>query len=229
MKIKTVIVEDEPLSRKLLETYCEKCGLLKLSGSYETADEALEFLNTQDIQLLFLDVEMPGINGFELLDRMSYMPKVILTTSKTEYAYTAFQYDVVDFLKKPIQYNRFLAALNKIKQISNDPQTPAEDDFYIKSSGKFVKLRYNDVLFVESLGDYVKYVTEDKSYVTHSTLKMVEEKMSNGPFMKVHRSFIVNLQKVKDIKYYTLAISGKTIPISKSLKAEVLKRLKIVE
>src|SRR5439155_27151356 len=143
MKMKTVIVEDENLSRKLLETYCEKCGLTKLCGSYETADEALEFLNAQEIQLLFLDVEMPGINGFELLDRMSYMPKVILTTSKTEYAYTAFQYDVVDFLKKPIQYNRFLAALNKIKQLNNELQSTPEEDFYIKSSGKFVKLRYS--------------------------------------------------------------------------------------
>src|SRR3954471_23849880 len=156
--LKTVIIEDEPLSRKLMETYCEKCGLVKLYGSFSTADEALEFLNEKEVDVLFLDVEMPGLNGFELLDRMSYMPKVILTTSKVEYAYTAFQYDVVDFLKKPIQCNRFLAALNKIKQISTDPQTPAEDDFYIKSSGQFVKLRYNDVLFVESLGDYVKYV-----------------------------------------------------------------------
>ncbi|MFL5739694.1 MAG: LytR/AlgR family response regulator transcription factor [Flavisolibacter sp.] len=227
--MKTVIVEDENLSRKLLETYCEKCGLTKLCGSFETANEALEFLNGDEIQLLFLDVEMPGINGFELLDRMSYMPKVILTTSKTEYAYTAFQYDVVDFLKKPIQYNRFLAALNKIRQLNNELQSTPEEDFYIKSSGKFVKLRYSDILFIESLGDYVKYVTEDKAYVTHSTLKMVEEKMSSGPFMKVHRSFIVNLQKVKDIKYYTLAIADKTIPISKTLKSEVLKRLKIVE
>jgi DNA-binding LytR/AlgR family response regulator len=228
MMLKTVIVEDEPLSRKLLETYCEKCGLTKLYGSYATADEALGFLNEKEIELLFLDVEMPGINGFELLDRMSYMPKVILTTSKTEYAYTAFQYDVVDFLKKPIQYNRFLAALNKIKGGNGETQDSPEENFYIKSSGKFIRLRYNEVLFIESLGDYVKYVTEDnKSYVTHGTLKMVEEKMSKGRFMKVHRSFVVNLDKVKDIKYFNLVIADKTIPISKTLKSEVLKRLKI--
>ncbi|MFL5773732.1 MAG: LytR/AlgR family response regulator transcription factor [Flavisolibacter sp.] len=226
--LKTVIIEDEPLSRKLMETYCEKCGLVKLYGSFSTADEALEFLNEKEVDVLFLDVEMPGLNGFELLDRMSYMPKVILTTSKVEYAYTAFQYDVVDFLKKPIQYNRFLGALNKVKSPNGEQSDSAEDNFYIKSSGKFIRLRYSEVLFVESLGDYVKYVTEDeKSYVAHSTLKMVEEKMSSGPFMKVHRSYIVNLDKIKDIKYYNLVIAGKTIPISKSLKSEVLKRLNL--
>jgi two-component system, LytTR family, response regulator len=227
-ELKTVIVEDESLSRKLLETYCEKCGQTKLCGSFTTADEALVFLNEQEIELLFLDVEMPGINGFELLDRMNYMPKVILTTSKTEYAYQAFQYDVVDYLKKPIQYNRFLSALTKLKPATEEQQESEEDTFYIKSSGKFIRLHYSEILFVESLGDYVKYVTDDKSYVAHSTLKMVEEKMSDRPFMKVHRSFVVNLEKIKDIKNYNLVINGKTIPISKTLKSEVLKRLKIV-
>ena len=224
--LKTVIVEDEPLSRKLLETYCEKSGQIKLCGSYVTADEALGYLQQEKIELLFLDIEMPGINGFELLDQMSYMPRVILTTSKTEYAFTAFQYDVVDYLKKPIQYNRFLSALQKAKKPVGEEESEAES-FYIKSSGKFIKLKYSEVLYIESLGDYVKYVTTDKAYVAHSTLKMVEEQMSKGPFMKVHRSFVVNLNKVKDIKYYNLFIEGNTIPVSKSLKTEVLKRLKI--
>lgn len=226
--LKAVIIEDEPLSRKLMETYCEKSGLVKLYGSYSTASEALHYLNEKEVDLLFLDVEMPGINGFELLDQMSYMPKVILTTSKVEYAYTAFQYDVVDYLKKPIQYSRFLASLNKLKGNNGEAQESAEETFYIKSSGKFIRLKYTEVLFIESLGDYVKYVTEDdKSYVAHSTLKMVEEKMSKGSFMKVHRSFIVNLDKIKDIKNYNLVIAGKTLPISKALKSEVLKRLKL--
>src|SRR6476659_1248690 len=155
--LKTVIVEDEPLSRKLLETYCEKSGQIKLCGSYVTDDEALGFLQQEKIELLFLDIEMPGINGFELLDQMSYMPRVILTTSKTEYAFTAFQYDVVDYLKKPIQYNRFLSALQKAKKPQGEEESEA-DSFYIKSSGKFIKLKYSEVLFIESLGDYVKYV-----------------------------------------------------------------------
>jgi DNA-binding LytR/AlgR family response regulator len=228
MMLKTVIVEDEPLSRKLLETYCEKSGIIELCGSYETADEALVFLNQNDIRLIFLDVEMPGIDGFELLDQLLYMPRIILTTSKTEYAYKAFQYDVVDYLKKPVQYNRFLTALHKVKETQADARPSVDEDFYIKSSGKFIRLRYKDVLYIESLGDYVKYVTEEKAYVTHSTMKMVEEKMGPYQFMKVHRSFIVNLQRIKDIEDYTLVISGKVIPISKALKGEVLKRLNIV-
>lgn len=222
--MKTVIIEDETLSRTLLETYCQKCGQVKLLGSFVSGDEALQFLNSQEVELLFLDVEMPGLNGFELLDRLSYKPKVILTTSKTEYAFAAFEYEVVDFLKKPIHYNRFLASLSKTKATRTDEEG-SEGDFYIKSSGQFIRLRYNEILFIESLGDYVKYVTEDKYYVAHGTLKMVEEKMNNGSFMKVHRSFIVNLDKVKELKQFSLAIADRTIPVSKALKGELLKRL----
>jgi DNA-binding LytR/AlgR family response regulator len=229
MKLTSVIVEDEALSRKILETYCEKSGLVNLMGSFASADEALVYLNAHEVQVLFLDVEMPGIDGFELLDNLLYMPKIIFTTSKTEYAFKAFEYDVVDYLKKPVQYSRFLSSLHKITEAASETQKPSgEEDFYIKSSGKFVRLRYKDVLYIESLGDYVKYITDEKAYVTHSTMKMVEEKMGPHNFMKVHRSFIVNLHKIKDIEDYTLVISGKVIPMSKALKAEVLKRLNIV-
>jgi DNA-binding LytR/AlgR family response regulator len=233
MKYKCVIVDDEPMANSFLQHYCERLGTLEVSGIYEDAGEALAFLKQEAIDILFLDVEMPGLSGFQLLDQLSYMPKVVLTTSKTDYAFNAFQYNVTDYLKKPIAYNRFQEAVNKITE-SLQKAAPAiqttvkKEDIFIKADGKFIRLNYEDILYIESMGDYVKYITSSKSYVTHSTLKAAEEKVSDINFIKVHRSYIVNLKKIKDIQDNTLLIEGKLIPISKSLKSDVMQKIGVV-
>lgn len=229
MKPSCIIVEDEPLARDFLRKYCEKSNLLDLKGTFPDAEQALSFLHNNEIEIVFLDVEMPGANGFQLLDQLLYMPKVILTSSKTEYAFTAFQYNVSDYLKKPIPYNRFIEAVNKVIQLldSTTVETTTEDIF-IKSEGKLIRLSYDEILYIESMGDYVKYITENKKYLTHSTLKAVEDKMDKKHFLKVHRSYIVNARKIKDIQDNNLVINGNVIPISKSHKQEVLERLKIL-
>jgi len=228
MKLNCIIVDDEPLSRSFLENYCERSKQLTVQGSFANAEDALEFLRKTEIDLVFLDVEMPGINGFQLLDQLPYMPKVIMTTSKTDYAFTAFEYKVTDFLKKPIQYNRFMDAIRKVIEIFETTTAhPEDNDVFIKSEGKYTRLNYDDILFIEGMGDYVKYVTSSKKYVTHSTMKAVEEKMQKHHFLKVHRSFIVNIKKIKDIQDNSLVIEGNVIPISKSNKNEVLERLRI--
>jgi DNA-binding LytR/AlgR family response regulator len=229
MKPKAIIVDDEPLARSFLERYCEKNGNLEVAGSFPSAIIALEFLKLNEIDILFLDVEMPDITGFQMLDQLQYMPKIILTTSKTDYAFDAFQYNVADYLKKPFTFNRFQEAVSKV--IDKDVVTKTEakqDDIYIKSEGKFTRLNYHDILYIESVGDYVKYITNSKHYLTHSTLKAVEEKMNRDHFMKVHRSYIVNLHKIKDIQDYSLVIEGKVIPISKVHKPDVMQRIKVV-
>jgi DNA-binding LytR/AlgR family response regulator len=229
MKPKAIIVDDEPLARSFLERYCEKNGNLEVAGSFPSAITALEFLKLNEIDILFLDVEMPDITGFQMLDQLQYMPKIILTTSKTDYAFDAFQYNVADYLKKPFTFNRFQEAVSKV--IDKDVVTKTEakqDDIYIKSEGKFTRLNYHDILYIESVGDYVKYITNSKHYLTHSTLKAVEEKMNRDHFMKVHRSYIVNLHKIKDIQDYSLVIEGKVIPISKVHKPDVMQRIKVV-
>jgi DNA-binding LytR/AlgR family response regulator len=229
MKPKAIIVDDEPLARSFLERYCEKNGNLEVACSFPSAATALEFLKLNEIDILFLDVEMPDITGFQLLDQLQYMPKIILTTSKTDYAFDAFQYNVADYLKKPFTFNRFQEAVSKV--IDKDVVTktePKQDDIYIKSEGKFTRLNYHDILYIESVGDYVKYITNSKHYLTHSTLKAVEEKMNRDHFMKVHRSYIVNLHKIKDIQDYSLVIEGKVIPISKVHKPDVMQRIKVV-
>ncbi len=236
MKLKVIIVDDEPMSRSFLERYCEKLGELEVAGSFEDAGTALTYLHKNEIDILFLDVEMPAVSGFQLLDQMLYLPKVILTTSKTDYAFDAFQYGVADYLKKPITYNRFQEAVTKIKDsiTKNTATAPAKnttinlEEIFIKADGKLTRLNFQEILYIESLGDYVKYFTATKNYVTLSTLKAVEEKMVGNKFMKVHRSYIVNLQKIKDIQDNTLVIEGNVIPISKSLKSEVMNRINVV-
>ena len=236
MKLKVIIVDDEPMARSFLQRYCEKNGNLQVAGVFEDAVTALDYLQKNEIDILFLDVEMPNGSGFQLLDQLSYMPKVILTTSKTDYAFNAFEYGVTDFLKKPITYNRFQEAITKItdslieKVLEPVLKIPAInlEEIFIKADGKLTRLNFQEILYIESLGDYVKYFTATKNYVTLSTLKAVEEKMSSINFMKVHRSYIVNLQKIKDIQDNSLVIEGKVIPISKSYKSEVMSRINVV-
>jgi DNA-binding LytR/AlgR family response regulator len=236
MKLKVIIVDDEPMARNFLERYCEKNVNLLMSGTFEDALTALDYLQKNEIDILFLDVEMPNLSGFQLLDQLPYMPKVILTTSKTDYAFNAFEYGVADFLKKPITFNRFQEAITKItvslteKILQPVLKIPAVnlEEIFIKADGKLTRLNYKEILYIESLGDYVKYFTATKNYVTLSTLKAVEEKMGSTNFMKVHRSYIVNLQKIKDIQDNSLVIEGKVIPISKSFKSEVMSRINVV-
>lgn len=229
MKFKCIIVDDEPLARSFLERYCEKQGNLEVMGSFPESETALNFLAGNEIDILFLDVEMPGDTGFELLDKLQYMPKVILTTSKTDYAFDAFQYNVTDYLKKPISFNRFLESINKITEsLNNTTVETNKDDIFIKTDGKFIRLSYQDILYIESMGDYVKYFTLAKHYLTHSTLKAVEEKMNPKQFMKVHRSYIVNMSKIKDIQDNSIVIETKVIPISKALKPDVMIRINAV-
>ncbi|HLI93762.1 MAG TPA: LytTR family DNA-binding domain-containing protein, partial [Puia sp.] len=211
----------------------------EVKGHFLNVTDALDFLDRERVDLLFLDVEMPGANGFDLLDRLTYSPMIILTTSKTEYAFNAFQYHVNDYLKKPFTYKRFLEAIGKLQlQYAEAGQnlpagataaSPAESEFlFIKADDKLTKIRIDDILFLESMRDYVKFVTPSKNYVTYSTLKNMEEKLSGATFLKVHRSYIVNLNKIDDIRGNTIYILGNQIPIGKGHKDGLEGRLNIL-
>ena len=230
MTISCVIIEDLQVAADFLHKCCKRSGMVEVKGHFPNVQQALEFLNENVVDLLFLDVEMPGATGFELLDKLAYSPKVILTTSKEERAYNAFEYNITDFLKKPYTYPRFTEALEKLAQPADVSSAPpaSQDHIFIKSDGKLVRLNNEDILFIESMGDYVRFVTEDKKYLTHNTIKNLEEKVNKQCFMKVHRSYIINLLKIDDIRENDLFINGIEIPISKSHKADVMKRLNIL-
>ena len=230
MKWTSVIVEDLQVAADYLAKCCEKSGVLDVKGHFTNVEQALEYLNKNSVDVLFLDVEMPGATGFDLLDQLAYYPKVILTTSKSEYAYNAFEYNVTDFLKKPFTYQRFQEALNKLTAAAgeNNISSTATDHIFIKCDGKLVRLNNDDILYIESMGDYVKFVTSDKKYITHNTIKNLEEKVNRQCFIKVHRSYIININKIDDIRENDLYIKGNEIPVSKAHKADVLKRLNII-
>ena len=228
MKLNCIIVDDEPLSRNFLKRFCEKSEKVDVKGSFANASEAISYLESNKVEVIFLDVEMPGLNGFQMLDYLSYLPEVIMTTSKTDYAFTAFEYNVTDFLKKPVEYNRFLDALNKAEESfkNNQPGQNSKKDIVIKSNGNYVRLDYNDILYVEGMGDYVKYVTPDKTYIAHSTLRAVEDTVGKDNFLKVHRSYIVNIKKINHLTDNNIHINGVSIPVSKANKAELLEKLR---
>jgi len=240
-----IIVEDIQIAADFLKKFCEKSELIEVKGHFLNVADALEFLDKQRVDLIFLDVEMPGASGFDLLDSLTYSPRIILTTSKTEYAFDAFQYHVNDYLKKPFTYKRFLEAIRKIQQpvphlaalqpamaaqqALPAPAPAADSDFlFIKSEDKLIKIKKDDILFLESMRDYVKFVTSGKSYITYSTLKNMEEKLIGPTFLKVHRSYIVNITKIDDIRGNTIYLLGNQVPIGKGHKEDVATRLNIL-
>jgi DNA-binding LytR/AlgR family response regulator len=229
MKYSSVIVEDLQTAADFLKKFCERSGIVEVHGHFLNAEDALVYLSENLVDVIFLDVEMPGATGFELMDRLVYTPQVILTTSKTEYAYDAFQYNVTDYLKKPFTYQRFLEALQKVQVKKEEEDSSNENDhIFIKADGKLIRLKNEDILYIESMGDYVKFVTAEKKYITHNTIKNLETKVDPLKFMKVHRSYIVNLARIDDIQENTLYIKGTMIPISKAHKSKVMQKINIV-
>jgi len=230
MSLTCIIVEDELMSRKSLARLCEQHGSLELLATFDNAVSALNFIAANQVDLIWLDVEMPGLSGLELLEKLPTMPYVVLTTSKTDYAYEAFQYHVTDYLKKPITVPRFNLAVEKVLELSAHAKSnlPSErEEIYIKTDGRYIRLPFNTISYIENIGDYVKIYTTTQTYIVYSTMKYLEEKLGSQ-FLRVHRSYIVHLDKIVDIEENTLVISKKVIPISRANKPELMNRLNLL-
>lgn len=232
MRTTCIIVEDIQIAADFLSKFCEKSGLVEVQGHFLNVADALVFLDTGRPDLIFLDVEMPGASGFDLLDRLTYSPRIILTTSKTEYAFDAFQYNVSDYLKKPFTYKRFLESIHKIQAQTPTALTPQpgvdNDVIFIRADERLVKLKKEDILYIESMRDYVKFVTPGKTYITYSTLKNMEERLAGQDFIKVHRSYIININKIDDIRGNEVYVQGSPIPVGKGHKEDLAARLNIL-
>ncbi|MBL0133607.1 MAG: response regulator transcription factor [Chitinophagaceae bacterium] len=225
---KSIIVDDDPLSAGVIAHYCQKTPELALLKQFDNPEEALDFLTKTPSDLIFLDVEMPGLNGFELLDKLDYSPYVILFSSKSQYAYLAFEYNVVDFLKKPVLYPRFKEAIEKLTRFDNKkPMAMSPEEIYIRTEGKLIKIPFHAILYVEVVDDYVKIVTEKGNHLVLCTLKHIEGRLS-GHFVKTHRSFIVNTTRIDNLSEGKIHLGNKIIPISKAHKTDILRRLNIL-
>ena len=238
--MKCLIVDDELMARTYLEKLCAKVPALELIASCSSGEEAIELMNQNQVELLFLDVEMPGITGLELLNHLVYLPKVIMTTSKKEYAFEAFEYQVLDFLKKPISFPRFRQAVEKVllqeeqSQIKNNeekvtPEAPfVDDEIYIKDNGRLVKVRYKDIFYIENVGDYAKVVTKSDSHTVHGTIKGIASKLPKKYFLKVHRSYIINIKEIVDFESNSILVGDKLVPVSRAHKQDLLDRLNLL-
>lgn len=230
MSLTCIIVEDEPMSRKALQRLCEQHGSLEVLAVFDNATSALDYLAEQDVDLIWLDIEMPGLSGFDLLEKLPSMPYVILTTGKIEYAFEAFQYNVTDYLKKPISLPRFKIAVEKVLELKARAKTNSSDErqeIYIKTDGRYIRLPFATIFYIENTGDYVKIFTTTQTHIVYTTMKYLEEKLG-VQFLRVHRSYIVHLDKIVDIEDNTLVISDKIIPISRANKPELMNRLNLL-
>ena len=234
MILNCMIVDDDLLARKSLEHLCKKVDSLNLVQVCENAHSALEFLQDEEIDLIFLDIEMPELTGIEFLDRMVTMPQIIFTTSKTEYAFEAFEYEVTDYLKKPIKFPRFQKAVEKaIELYQKDNTVPGTtnlnaNEVYLRENGKLIRVAYEDIEYFENAGDYILVKTNESKHIIHGTLKGIDAKLNHPLFLKVHRSYIVNLSKIRDIEENTLVIDKKVIPISRANKPVLLGKLNML-
>lgn len=227
--MKCLIVDDDRMARESLKMMCEKIDGLEVVGMCESGVEALKRVKSENIDLLLLDIQMPDFSGMDLIKTVENLPLVIFTTSHAEYAVEAFEHRVTDFLTKPIEFPRLLKAIDYVKdQLSSDRSGKEMRELFIKVDGRYVRLDLDDVLYIESLGDYVTFFTEKEKYVVHSTLKNIDEKIKNDNFLKVHRSYIVNLSKVVDIEETNMVIHKKVIPISRAHKPILMNRIKTI-
>ncbi len=233
MTINCIIIDDEPLARTGLKEYIADIGFLNLLGSYDNALAATEMINSGDVQLLFLDIQMPKITGLDFFKTLKNPPSVIFTTAYPQYALDGFEVNALDYLVKPVSFDRFLKAslkakdLFEVRQVNKTVYRQEETDayFFIKADNKLVKIFYNDILFIEALQNYVNIHTADKKYMSYLTFKSVEDYLPEARFIKVHKSFIISAAKVDSIDGNEIRMGQHRIPISRGLKDEVIEKL----
>ncbi|HET6252854.1 MAG TPA: LytTR family DNA-binding domain-containing protein [Puia sp.] len=228
MKLKCVIIDDEPIARKVLQEYIEEIEFLELAGQAENPLKAMAILHAQEVDILLLDINMPKINGIDFLKSSRSTASVIITTAYADYAVESYGLDVLDYLVKPIGFDRFLKACNKareaaeLKRLSKgQPQKPG-DHFFIKSNNQIEKVFYSDLLYAEAMLNYVMLYTATRKMMVYVTIKGLEEQLPADQFIKVHKSYIVNIGKVRSIEGNVLDIGNEKIVISQSLREKVV-------
>jgi two-component system, LytTR family, response regulator len=221
MKLRCVVVDDSSIQRMSIVKLVKEHPALTLTAEYSSAIETRKGLNNTEVDLIFLDIEMPIVNGFELLDVLKNKPQIIFVTGKTEYAFKAFDYDATDYLQKPITYERFNLGVEKAleyHQLKFESHIKDEDYIFIKSNLKKRKILVSSILWIEALGDYIKLITEDENHVILSTMKAFEKEVEQYSFLRIHKSYIVNLKRIKRFNSKFVEINSENIPLSRNKK-----------
>ena len=233
--LRCLVVDDDPLSVQVVLNCINNTPFLVSAGSHTSPVAAAESLRTQPVDVLFLDVEMPLMSGLDLLRTLQHPPLVVLITSSKDYAVQAFEHAVVDYLVKPVSYARFLQAAQKVLEAATAAPAPTADGpiqptddpnfTFVKIDNKLVRVAYDEVRYVEALGDYVHIVTGTSKLIVYSTMKAVEEKFPASRFVRVHRSFIVNVNRIQALEDNSLIVETKHIPVGQTYLREVMLRL----
>lgn len=229
MKMKCLIIDDEPLAHRVIERYSENLPFLEVVRSCNSALEAIELIHQDQIDLIFLDINMPRLTGIAFLKTLKTPPLVIITTAYAEFAIQGYELDVVDYLMKPFSFERFLRAVQKAEEISSgkrrqpivSTETEKKDDFiFIKSNKRTYKITLDEILYIEALGDYVKIFTHDRMIISYQSLKNLVAMLPSKQFPRVHKSYIISLGKIESIEGNQIKIKDKLIPLGTNYKQE---------
>ncbi|WP_431242283.1 LytR/AlgR family response regulator transcription factor [Flavobacterium sp. P21] len=231
MKIKCVLIDDEPLAIKVLQNYFTNFPDFEVVATFNNSLEALDFLNSTPVDAVFLDINMPMMTGFELISLIENKTKVIITTAFREFVAESYDLDVLDYLVKPIPLPRFIKCINKITteyNLKNNIKveaTKGDSHIFIKVDKKMMKINIEEILFVEGMKEYIKVVTPDKTYITHKSLTSLSEELPADRFLRIHKSYVIALNKVKSIEGNRIQIQSYTIPIGRNYSKDVKNKI----
>jgi len=231
MKIKCIIIDDEPLAVQIVEDHLKNFENIEIVSTFNNPLKAFSILQQERIDVIFLDINMPQMSGFDFIETLSYKPFIVVTTAYREYAVKSFELDILDYLVKPIPFNRFLKTVNKIYQqvylnsSGSDPAIYDEPHIFLKVDKKLVKVNFNDIFYVESLKDYIKVITKLGDYVVHKSLTAITEELPQSSFMRIHRSFTISINKISAIEGNTIEIANKKIPIGRNYSKQTKERI----
>lgn len=237
MSIRTVIIDDEPLAIEVIKSYCESLSEMELLATFSSPVEAMTYINSNVVDLVFLDIEMPLLNGMELVETLQYRPQIVFTTAYPQFALEGFELDACDYLIKPVPYKRFLKAVNKVKKlvptdvasdIAKTSEITEKQYIFIKSEYESLKIFADDIKYVESLRDYLKiHLNNGKNVLTLSNFKNLMEKLPEKTFSRVHNSYVVNISYINSIQRNRVLIDSNRIPVSDTYKKAFFDKIKM--
>ena len=223
-RLNCLIVDDEEVAREVMASYISKVPYLELKASCENAIDAHEVMTQEEVDLVFLDIEMPGLSGIDFLKTVAQKPHVIICSANKDYAVEGFDLDVDDFILKPVTFERFLKAVGKIRS-EEKPIELNEDYFYVNENKRMVRIDMSNIIYIESLRDYVRIVTTQKKVITHQHLSDFESKLPSDRFMRIHRSIIVAIDKIQSFTSSLIDVGEKELPVGRNYKEEVQNKL----